>query len=205
MSGLLSCGGPAAWLIVALGVATALLFLLRLVELRRAHVDWEDFVQGVANLLAKGNADEALAVCDDTPSPVARVVAVAVVRRAEGAAAIRDAVETASRSEVRRHSRRLNVFPLVAQVAPLLGLFGTVLGFADLLVTLKSDAPLARADLVGGLAPALVAAAAGLLVAILAHVAHALLRSRLDRIVAELDASAAAVRSALTAAEGKAG
>ncbi|MCQ2388821.1 MAG: MotA/TolQ/ExbB proton channel family protein [Kiritimatiellae bacterium] len=192
-------GGPVSAIICLLGAGSLLLFFVRLADLRRAHVDWVDFIRGVANVLAKGNADEALAICEDTPSPVARVVAAAVTHRGEDAAALRDVVASASRAEVRRLARRLAALPVVAQVAPLLGLFGTVLGFSKMLLALKASAPLARADLLAGLAPALSAAAAGLLVAVVAHVAHALLRARLDRIVAELDDASAEIRVVVAA------
>ncbi len=198
-------GGVVPAVICLLGVATLLLFFTRLADLRRAHVDWADFIRGVGNVLAKGNADEALAICEDAPSPVARVVSAAVSHRADDAASLRDVVASASRAEVRRYTRRLAAFPVVAQVAPLLGLFGTVLGFAKMLLALKSAAPVTRVDLLAGLAPALSAAAAGLLVAVVAHVAHALLRARLDRIVSELDAAADEIRAVLSSGAGESG
>ena len=68
-------GGPVFWLLTALGVTSVLLFFNRLVALRRAEVDYADFVRGVGNVLAQNNPDEALVLCDETPSPVARVVA----------------------------------------------------------------------------------------------------------------------------------
>ena len=74
-------GGPVFWLLIALGAASVLLFFNRLVALRRAQIDYADFVRGVGNVLEQGNPDEALALCDETPAPVARIVAVAVRRR----------------------------------------------------------------------------------------------------------------------------
>ena len=66
-------GGPVFWLLIALGVTSVLLFFNRLIALRRAQVDYADFVRGVGNVLAQDNPDEALALCDETPSPVARM------------------------------------------------------------------------------------------------------------------------------------
>ena len=50
----------------------------RLIALRSAQIDYADFVRGVGNVLEQGNPDEALALCDETPAPVARIVAAAV-------------------------------------------------------------------------------------------------------------------------------
>ena len=71
-------GGPVFWLLIALGVTSVLLFFNRLVALRRAQIDYVDFVRGVGNVLEQNNPDEALALCDETPVPVARIVAAAV-------------------------------------------------------------------------------------------------------------------------------
>ena len=68
------------WLLVAMGVAAIFIFLLRLLGLRRAHIDYVDFIHGVGNLLSGERDDEALALCDETDVPVARVVAAAIRR-----------------------------------------------------------------------------------------------------------------------------
>ena len=74
-------GGPVFWLLVGLGVVSVAVFFNRLIGLRRAQIDYVDFIRGVENVLARNNPDEALALCDDTPAPVARVVAAAVRHR----------------------------------------------------------------------------------------------------------------------------
>lgn len=78
-------GGPVFWLLVALAIAAVVIFFERFFELRRVQIDWQDFVKGVVNVLAGGNAEEALAICEDTAVPVAAVVAVAYGRRFAGA------------------------------------------------------------------------------------------------------------------------
>ena len=92
MSVLLS-GGPVLWTIAVVGFAATVIFFLRFFDLRRAHVAYEDFMSGVENLIGKGSDREALAICDDTPAPVARVVAAAIRRRHEPPATIREVVQ----------------------------------------------------------------------------------------------------------------
>lgn len=177
------------WTIVAIGLAATCLFFVRLIDLRRAHVAYEDFMSGLENLIAKGNDREALAICDDTPAPVSRVVAAAIRRRRSSPAEIREAAEIAARMEVRRFSRRLTVLQTVSQVSPLLGLFGTVVGFANAVAIVGAKPLATRADILPLMAPALACAAAGLLVAVLVHVMHAILRARLDHLTADLDSA----------------
>ena len=174
-----------------------MLFFLRFFDLRRAHVAYADFMSGVENLIGKGSDREALAICDDTPVPVARVVAAAIRRRHEPAATIREAAEVAARMELRRFSRRLSVLQTVAQISPLLGLFGTTVGFARALVVVGTKPLATRADMIPLMGPALACAAAGLLVAVLVHVMHALLRARLEHLTADLDAAVTAILAQL--------
>lgn len=64
-------GGPVFWVLTLLGVASVFVFFCRLLDLRRAQIDYQDFIRGVANVLEQGNVDEALAICDETSAPVA--------------------------------------------------------------------------------------------------------------------------------------
>ena len=54
-------GGPVFWIIAASGVIAVLLFVSRWFALRRARIDYADFLDGVTNVLARGNESEALA------------------------------------------------------------------------------------------------------------------------------------------------
>ena len=190
MISLMMSGGPVLWTIAAVGAAAAWIFFVRYFDLRRAHVVYADFMAGVENLIEKGNDREAIAVCEETMVPVAKVVAAALRRRGESSGSVREAAEIAARGEIRRFSRRLSVLLTVAQISPLLGLFGTIVGFAKALVAVGGKTLATSHDLLPLMGPALACAAAGLLVAVLVHVMHALLRARLEHLTADLDAAA---------------
>lgn len=189
MIAVLLSGGPVLWTIAVIGLVSTGIFFVRFFSLRRAHVIYVDFMAGVENLVAKDNDREALAICDDTPAPVARVLAAAIRRRHESAEVVRKAAMTAAQAEIRRFSRRMSVLQTVAQISPILGLFGTVVGFARALVAVAGNVLATRLDLVPLMAPALACAAAGLLVAVLVHVMHALLRARLEHLSADLESA----------------
>ena len=195
MISLMFSGGPVLWTIAVVGLAAAWVFFVRYFDLRRAHVVYADFMAGVDNLIEKGNNREAIAVCEETMVPVAKVVAAALRRHGESADSVREAAEIAARSEIRRFSRRLSVLQTVSQISPLLGLFGTIVGFAKALVVVAGKSLATRYDLVPLMGPALACAAAGLLVAVLVHVMHALLRARLEHLTADLDAATSDVVS----------
>jgi biopolymer transport protein ExbB len=123
---------------------------------------------------------------------------------ADSARALRESIDTAGRVEVGRIARRFAALAIIAQTAPLLGLFGTFVGGIHAVNALNGAALVARADLLAGLMEALVAAAAGLLVGIPAQVMYSVLRVRFERLVIELEAAASEVLVLLTAQRGTA-
>ena len=183
-------GGPVFWILLALAVAALVVYFERFLELRRVQVDWQDFIKGVLNVLDSGNEEEALAICDDLAVPVANIVATAIRQRKSPANALRDAVDAQGRTEIARLDRRLASLAIIGQVAPLLGLLGTVIGFIKAMLLANGTELVSRADLVGASVEALVSAALGLAIAIPVVVMYGSLRVRMDRFVAELEAAA---------------
>jgi len=185
--------GPVFWILTVLAAVAVITYFERLIDLRRAQIDYQDFLKGVVNVLDAGNADEALAICDDTPAPVAQVVATAIRHRGGSARLLREAVDSQGRAEIGRLDRRLAALAIIGQAAPLLGLLGTVIGFIKTVNAANAQPLVSRADLLNGSMEALVSAALGLAVAILVAVMYGSLRVRLDRTVVDLEAAASQI------------
>ena len=202
MGEMLSAGGYVFAIIVLAFVAAVFMFLLRLLEMRRAHVVWEDFFRGVRNSLMQGRLDEALVLCEDAATPVARIAAAGIRHSKASEEVRREAVETAAAAASNRLVRRLAPLALVAQATPLLGLFGTVSGFIRTVTALDAaDVLVTRADLLDGVMHALLPAAAGLFTAIVAQVAYSILEGRLGRLVDEFEIAKSETLAAVSAAE----
>lgn len=195
---LLNQGGVVAWVIVASGVLALAVFMERVLHLHRARIKSEDFLAGILNNLTRGNVNEALAICDDTPGPVASIVRTAIMTREAGAEAIRAAIENAGRTEVSRMERRLVILATVSQVAPLFGLLGTVLGMVRSLQDMRAQAPLVQAvDVMDGLMQALVTTAAGLAVAVPCYIAFNFLVGKVEKIVIDMERAASDIQGYL--------
>ncbi len=186
------------WLLMAMAVAAVVVFFERFFELRRAQIDHQDFVKGIVNILSRGNEDEAVAMCEDTAVPVARVVATAIRHRNGSEKALREAVYAQGRAEASYLNRRLAALALIGMVAPLLGLLGTIIGFIKTMLLVNSGEVVSRADLSGASMEALVSAAVGLAVAIPASVMYSMLRLRMERIVVEMEAAASQIVDYIT-------
>lgn len=189
---------PVFLLLCLLGVVSLLVFLNRLLDLRRAHANSADFIRGVANVYKPDNREEALAICDETDAPIARIVATAIHHSDGSARVLRETVDAAGRVEVSRLERRLASLAIIAQVAPLLGLLGTIIGMIRVVLALNAEALVSRADLLDGTMHSLVAAAAGLVVGASVQVMYGMLHVRLDRVIAELESGASEILSILS-------
>lgn len=191
---ILGQGGSVMWVIVIAGLGALVVFIERSLHLHRARIKFEDFLKGIFNILRRQNPDEALAICDETPGPVAYIVRTAILNRDADRDAMRTAVHDASTAEVSRLERRLVVIATVAQVAPLLGLLGTVLGMLDFLMVMQLQAPLVHVgDVMGGLLKAMTTTAAGLMVAIPCYAAFNLLVVKIDRLVLDMEKTSSEV------------
>lgn len=198
-------GGPVFWILLVLAVIALVTYIERLMDLRRAQIDCQDFLKGVINILDSGNDEEALAICEDTGAPVANVVATAIRQRAGSHMVLREAVDSQGRAEIGRLDRRLATLAIIGQVAPLLGLLGTVIGFIKTVMAVNASEVVSRADLLDGAMESLVVAALGLAVAIPAAVMYGSLRVRLDRTVVDLEAAASQIIGYISARNEEAG
>lgn len=196
-------GGPVFWILVILALVAVFTYIDRVVDLRRARIDYQDFLKGVFNVLDTGNDEEALSICEDVSAPAARVVATAIRHRNGSARILREAVDSQGRAEVGRLDRRLATLAIIAQIAPSVGLLGTVIGFVKTVLAANAQELVSRVDLLGGAMEALVSAAIGLFVGVTATVMYGSLRVRLDRTVLELEAAASQMIGYLSAAKEK--
>ena len=194
-------GGPVFWILVILALVAVFTYIDRVVDLRRARIDYQDFLKGVFNVLDSGNDEEALSICEDVSAPAARVVATAIRHRNGSARILREAVDSQGRAEVGRLDRRLATLAIVAQIAPSVGLLGTIMGFIKTVLAANAQELVSRVDLLGGSMEALVSAAIGLFVGVTATVMYGSLRVRLDRTVVELEAAASQMIGYLSAAK----
>lgn len=196
-------GGPIFWILAIMTLVAVITYIDRVIDLRRARIDYQDFLKGVFNVLDSGNDDEALSICEDVSAPVAQVVATAIRHRNGSARILREAVDSQGRAGVGRLDRRLAILAIIAQVSPAVGLIGTIIGFIKAVLAANSQELVSRADLLGGSMEALVSAAAGLFIGVMATVMYGSLRVRLERTVVELEDAASQVIGYLSAMKEK--
>ena len=188
---LLSNGGPVLWLLLIISAVAVAVFIERFLHCHRAQINSTEFLNGVRTVLKRNNVVEALSICDATPGPVARLVKTAILNRDQGRERVREALEEAGSAEVPRLEEKLNLLATIAQLSPLIGLLGTVLGFIQTFGGMqKADLYTPIGQLSDGVCRAMVCAAAGLAVAIPAHAAYNYLVQRVNSIVLDMERAA---------------
>jgi biopolymer transport protein ExbB len=199
MSRLIADGGPMIWVILATSAVGITVFIERLLHYHRAQINSIEFLNGVRNVLKRDNVVEALAICDATPGPVARLVKVAILNRDKGREGVREMLEDAGFVEVPRLEEKLNLLATIAQIAPLMGLLGTVLGFIKIFTKLQDAGLQAHiGQLSGGVWQALICTAAGLAVSIPAYAAYNYLVSRVNSIVLDMEQASTDILNIVT-------
>jgi biopolymer transport protein ExbB len=171
----------------------------RLLHYHREQINSIEFLNGVRNVLKSNNSFEAVAICEATPGPVSRLVKAAILNREHGRERLQEALEEVGLTEVPRLEANLSVLATFAQIGPLVGLLGTLLGFVDVFRHLQaSQGAAAPAEVFRGVWQSLYAASGGIAIAIVCYAAYNYLVSRVNAIVLDMEkASGEAARLVL--------
>ena len=195
---LMTEGGQLMPMLLVGSVLAIAFFLERMFHYHRAQINAVDFIHGIQNILQRGNINESLSLCDETPGPVAEVVKTAVQNRDRHRDELREAIQDVARSEVARLEKNLVVLATIAQVAPLLGFLGTVIGMIETFQVIQSEQLPNAGELVGGIWEALLTTAAGLAIAIPTYIGYNFLVSRVKTIVLDMEQAANDIVTYLT-------
>ncbi|MEM1165167.1 MAG: MotA/TolQ/ExbB proton channel family protein [Planctomycetota bacterium] len=181
-------GGVIGGVIIALSVVALALVVMHLVQIRAAAFAPPELVTELDELLHTGEpkADAALELCAE---PANRCMLTAVLgagldrarRSALGALELRSSMEEAAAAEVARFYRSTDALALIAAIAPMLGLLGTVVGINGAFGTISSTEGFARQEqLAGDISLALTTTIMGLVLAIPATAGVTFFRNRID-------------------------
>mgnify|MGYP000867541167 FL=1 len=181
-------GGPMMWLLLGLSIVGFVLFTERLFYLHKGHISSSSFVDGITNLIRKRRLVEALTVCEESPGPIPNVIKAALLSHDQSRDRLVDAVQTAAMVEIPYLQRRIGTLAVIARVAPLIGLLGTLLAIMNTFLKLNVDGPYANsADYAGFLGQALITSIFGIAIAIMGQLGHHFLHGRFRALVHDIE------------------
>jgi biopolymer transport protein ExbB len=175
---------------IALAMAVAVALVIeRSVRLFQMNVDGASFMFEVQKYILANDLDGAIRVCNGAgQAALPRVVKAGLQRATREDEQIQNAIDAASLEMIPKLERRLNYLALIANIATLLGLLGTISGL------IKSFAAIAQADpaqrqaiLSAGISEAMNATAFGLMTAIFTMIMHSVLSTKATKILEEID------------------
>jgi len=175
-------GGPIMIPIALCSVVALAYTVERWVRLNARHLGTNGFAGELLAALEQGGQERGLALCRERPSALARVMQAALSTAGAPFLEREKVVEDAGQREVRRLSANLRPLVVVAMIAPLLGLLGTVWGMIVAFSTIALSDGLGKPEmLAAGISQALITTAAGLAIAIPTQAIYYYLRGRIDR------------------------
>lgn len=181
-------GGVVLFIIIALAFVAAVLIIERLLYFRRIRGDEEKLLNRLKATLEKGHYDEAISICENSPSPLAHLMKTAIEHRGYDERTIKDVVTDAANMEIPKMEKFLSALGTIAHIAPLLGLLGTVTGNISAFGVLgKFGAVGDPGVLAKGISEALITTAAGIIVSIPAIIFYNSLVNKVNHIIIRLE------------------
>jgi biopolymer transport protein ExbB len=186
----ISSGGWIMWPIIGSSILAAGIIVDRLIALRKQRILPRDLLPQVWRLYQDNQLDGNKVRSLRDASPLGAVLAAGLINRHHGREIMKEAITEAGRQEVYELERNLHALGTIAQISPLMGLLGTVLGMIKVFTAIVSKGVGDPEVLAGGISEALITTAAGICVAIPALIFYRYFQSRVDYLVLKMEEDA---------------
>lgn len=181
------------WIMIPLAflsVVAIYIFFERFFAIRKANKIDNNFMNMIRDYITEGRMDSALALCNKTDSPVARMISKGILRIGRPLNDVHAAIENVGNMEVSQLEKGLNVLASVAGGAPMIGFLGTVIGMIKAFYDMaQAGNNIDISNLSGGIYTAMVTTVAGLIVGIIAYFAYNVLVSKVSKVVFKMESN----------------
>ncbi len=194
-------GGPIMHAILAVAVLGLAVFFERVyVLVLRSKGNSREFVERVLKLVESGKDAEAAKICGGTTGAIPHIGDYVLKSQSRTESDLQNVADAAGLAVIPGLTRRLHYLPMLANVATLLGLLGTIFGLREAFSSVAMVSAAERSGkLAAGIAIALNATGFGLLTAVPLSVAHAWLSSQAEGMIERVDEFSVRLINALTA------
>ncbi|GAB4383630.1 MAG: MotA/TolQ/ExbB proton channel family protein [Phycisphaerales bacterium] len=185
-------GGWIGMIIILLSFVAVVMIVAQIVRVRRQALAPPEAIETLDRYLRQGDVDSAIAYCEDADNDsfLTRVMGAAMLRCSRspfGFLELKAALEETGQLQVARLYRLTDGINLIASIAPMLGLLGTVVGMVGAFDAIQAaEGPVRPDALAGSISQALITTVLGLIVAIPCTAAYTYLRTRIDTLADEV-------------------
>lgn len=171
------------------------IFIERLWQLQRSEIDTNKFIVRLRQAIRDGNIVDAMQICETTGGTIANIVKAGLCKHNRAKQDIENAMQITGMVEIAKLEKNAKILSIIAHIAPLIGLLGTVLGFIQAFgeMRLSGLVDISATRIGEAMEFALVTTAAGLVVAIPAIIAYNYIVSRIESFVLEIQTSSAEI------------
>ena len=176
------------------------IFVERLIQLRKSEIDTNGFVINMRNCINDGNIIEAVGICEDSGGTIANIIKAGLLKHNRTKEQIENAMEMSGLIEIAKLEKNTKSLSIIAYIAPLIGLLGTVLGFIQAFAEMRMSGlvDISATRIGEAMEYALVTTAAGLVVAIPSIIAYNYLVSRIEGFILEIQTTSSEIVDLLT-------
>lgn len=181
-------GGVVMHIITLCSILALAVLFERLVNLRKKKIVSPQFLEEIRRHWYRREVQEAIAVCKSHDIALSRIVRAGLLRFSQGSREIERAIQDAGRREATLLKKNLGLLAFLASMAPMLGLFGTVLGMIKSFDAIAVHGSGGNVGFVAsGIAEALLTTAWGLMVGIPALGLYYYFRRKIELRVLEME------------------
>ena len=177
-------------ILIGVSFAISIAFTLeRFIRLGRLNINGNSFMFEIQKYVLANDIDGAIRHCNGAENTaLAKVIKAGLSRASRDEQQIQNAIDAASLEQVPKLERNLPYLALIANIATLLGLLGTIAGLIQSFAAIGAADPAQRQALLSaGISEAMGATKLGLLAAIFTMVAHGVLSTKANKILEEID------------------
>jgi len=183
-------GGPVMWPLLAFSVIALAFAIERFFALRKARINVNEFLAKIRKaLMVNRSIRDAVKICEQYQGPVASIMKAGLLKFGQPKEDVEKTIENAALFEMSRLERGLAVLATTANVAPLLGFFGTVSGMIKSFDKLAEVGLQNPAAVAAGISEALITTAGGLLIAIPTQLVYNFFLTRINKFVRDIETS----------------
>ena len=188
---LLQLGGWVMIPLAVLFVVTIFVFFERMIAIRRASRIEGNFMNIIRDHIVNGNVSAARSFARNTNNPVARIIDKGIQRIGKPIDSIEKSMENVGKLELYNMERNLSVLSLIAGIAPMFGFLGTIIGMFSLFYDLAATGEFTIQTMANGIYTKMITSATGLIIGLLAYIAHNFLTTQVDKTAYKMEASSA--------------
>lgn len=171
------------------------IFIERILHLRKSEIDTNQFIINIRSIIKDGNIVEAIQLCENTGGTIANIVKSGLTKHNRSKEQIENAMEISGLIEISQLEKNAKILSIIAHIAPLIGLLGTVLGFIQAFSEMRMSGlvDISATRIGEAMEYALVTTAAGLVVAIPSVLAYNYIVSRVEGFLLEIQTTSSEI------------